>query len=451
MDGLSEERLNQLREYSLFDLLRTGLFKEYEENTVAFETNSGGLYLKLWYEEQVKVLERVENGVGKKLGFDPAGETWFFEKWYDEVFIKTWKQHDRYWGEIINKQGLGVEIKETWNFLLGEASYEHYHLQVDNEYGSKAGCKTDLSWKEIWHKKPGDSALEKYWVSPTAKWGEKSGQTGEKNWFLEWREENNSFEEKSRNEENGKTWGHVKGKDEKSEWGEQWSVEANQRKVNDRWWKENGRHWGINTINDVDSEYCEEWEEKFEYKKNVKSFKDPQGIRTRVTQGSGPGFEFFEDYKHDPAKDEHCTKSKGFSPEGKWESYIFKQGSKNYVKHKGEDANGNWEEEWDEDGETKKAWKKGKSTLWGEWEENWVETSGKKSCKKWGKKDEQWVEEWTEEPNTKTCRKEQIKEGKVHVQQWKEETTDDQTRSFGTFYEDGVIVKEWDYTKKSFL
>lgn len=447
MDGLSEARLNELREYSLQDLSKTGLFTVFEENNIPFENNSGSLYCKLWYEDHVKILERVENGEGKKLGFDSSSQTWFFEHWHDEKFLKSWKQNDRSWGEIVNKQVAGVQTTESWNFITGEQSYEFYHLETDNEYGSKAGFKPGLSWKEIWHKKPEDSALEKYWDSPSAKWGEKSGQTGKKSWSLEWREENGTFEEKSKNEESGRTWGHIKGKSDKGEWGEQWSVEPT-KKSNDRWWSENDRKWGIKTINEAESEFCEEWEIKPDYNKSIKSFKDSQGIRTRLTEGSGPGFNYTEDYKYDPIKDEHTTSSKGFSPDGKWENLVYKQGSKNYAKYKGEDANGSWEEEWEEDGGDKKAWKKGKSVVWGEWEENWTENGEKKTCKKWGQRGERWVEEWTEDSNGKSCRKEQVKDGKVFVQQWEEEFGEGVIRSFGKFYEDGVVVKEWDYVRK---
>lgn len=447
MDALSSARLQELREqFDLSDLSKTRLFPQFSEQTEPFEHSSEGLYEKLWYESQVKILEKFESGQGLKLGHDPSSATWFFESWSSNSFSKSWRQGERSWGELVVKDSSG-ETKETWNFLPDEENYEHFRLEANNEYGSKSGKKPDLSWKEIWHKKPEDSALDKYWVSPQAKWGEKSGRTGDKTWSLEWREEGDLYEEKSQNSENDKTWGHVKGKNLKTEWQENWSVQGAD-KNNDKWWKEHDKSWGIKSVLTATTEFHEEWEENTAgARRTVKTYKDENGVLTKHTEGTGPGYSFIEDYTFDPNLDLHKTTSNGHSPDGKWQSYIVKQGSKNSVKHKGQDLNGDWEEEWDEEEGNKKAWKKGNSSSWGQWEEQWQENSGFKHCRKWGRNQEEWEEEWTEEAKGKKCKKQQKRDGKVFVQQWEEIVDESGTRSKGQFLEDDVVVKEWDYVK----
>jgi hypothetical protein len=447
MDGLSTARISYLREsFDLSDLSKTGLFERFQSLVEPFESNSE-IYERLWYDDHVKTLERVENNQGKKLGFDSNSDTWFFEQWEHNRFTKAWKQGYRSWGETLVKDSEG-ETKETWNFLPEEETYEHFRIEPNNEYGSKSGKKVGLEWKEIWHKKPEDSALEKYWISPEAKWGEKQGTTGKKTWSLDWREEKTTFEEKSQNEENGKKWGHVKGKNSSCEWEEHWSVDGT-LKNNDRWWLQDGKKWGIKTINTENTEFCEEWEEKNDgSKRSVKSFKDPLGVRTRNTEGSGNGFGFKEEYKYEPDSDLHQTHNNGFSEQGKWESFFSKQGSKNFAKHSGEDLNGNWMEEWNEDGLEKKTWKKGNSSLWGQWEEQWEENESFKHCKKFGKKDdEEWTEEWTETPSLKTCKKQQKRSGVLYTQEWEEKTEGESVKCKGHFLEDSTEVKSWDYSR----
>ena len=447
MDDLSSARIQELREqFDLSDLSKISLFPDFHKHTDPFENSSEDLHEKLWYESQVKIFERFESGQGQKLGFDPSSETWFYEVWSSGNFSKSWKQRERSWGESVLKDSSG-ETKETWNFLPTEENYEHLRLEPGNEYGSTSGRKPDLSWKEIWHKKPEDSALEKFWVSPVAKWGEKSGQTAGKDWSLEWREEGDLFEEKSKNAENERTWGHVKGKDLKTEWQENWSAEG-ANKNNDKWWKEHDKSWGVKSVITATTEFHEEWEEKSAgVRRTVKTYKDENGIETKHTEGTGPGYSFIEDYLHDPRIDLHKTTTDGHSPDGKWQSWVVKEASKNSAKHKGQDLNGEWEEEWEEDGGSKKTLKKGKSSTWGEWEEQWEESSNFKHCRKWGRNHEEWEEEWTEDLNGKKCRKQQKRDGKVFVQQWEEIIGESATRCKGQFFEDDVVVKEWDYLK----
>lgn len=443
MDGLSEGRLNELKsEFSLDDLSKFSVFPYFSTHTEAFSRTDSGIYIALWYEDHVKIVEYVDNGLGWKLGFDSSSETWFLEKWHEGAYTKVWKQGDKHWGES-SKNNEKSETKEKWSYSPIEESYEFFHLEENNDYGSKAGKKDGISWKEIWHKKPEDSALEKYWISATAKWGEKEGKTGTKTWSLSWREEENLFEEKSYNKDIDRTWGHVKGKNPEKEWHENWSA-TEEEKTNDKWWLEGDKKWGVKNIIKGKTEYVEEWEEKGHNKRMTKTYMDGEGHTTRYTEGVGLDYKFTEDYSYDHNENEHKTISNGYSKEGSWESLILKKGTKNYAKHKGEDANGKWEEEWDEDGEHKQAWKKGFSELWGSWEEEWSEDDREKRCKKWGERGEKWSEEWKENDKGKYCRKEQFRDGKKYLQEWKEEFGENSKHLIGKFWEGEIVVKEWD-------
>ena len=448
MDELSVARLGQIKaEFSLEDPSRFDIYHEFAVHNEKHTENTDG-YLSIEFYDHVKVAESFRDGLGQKLGYDSTSDTWFYEKWRDNTYAKHWKQASRQWGESTTKLE-SSEITEKWNWIpLEEESYEHFHIASSNEYGSSSGKKPGMEWKEIWHKKPADSALEKFWISGGERWGEKEGITGEKTWGLSWREEGAFFEEKSWNKECGKEWGHVEGKDESKQWREDWSI-IEGKKSNDRWWKEGTRKWGVKTVNDSlsNTNFCEEWEEKEGCRRTVKTFDDGLGHKSQVTEGTGEGYSFYEDYRFDAEKQQHLTQKKGFSAGGKWESTIVQEASRHFVKNCGEDENGAWQETWEEEGGSKKAWKKGGSVLWGAWEEEWEERGGKKVCKKWGERDgEKWVEQWTEEGSEKMCRKEQSREGGVKVQEWKEYVVDGNKRSVGNFTENGEVVKEWDTT-----
>ena len=443
MDELSESRLKELKsDFSLKDLSKFSVYQHFEAHNEDYKRNDY-VYISVWYKNHAKIAEIFENNIGQKIGFDSSSETWFYEKWYDKYITKQWKQRESEWGEskLIEIES---ETQEKWSWNPDEESYEYVHLENNNDYGSKTGKKNGISWKEIWHKKPEDSALEKFWISDTAKWGEKEGKTGTKVWGLNWREEGEFFEESSWNEEGPLEWGHVKGKDSNKQWEENWTVTPD-KKTNDKWWIEGLKKWGVKTINEGITNFCEEWEEKEGCKRTVTSYDDGLGHKSQITEGEGKDYKYNEEYTYYIEDNIHKTIKKGYSPDGKWESHIVQHGTKHFVKNKGEDANGMWEDEWEDSDEIQRALKKGKSNLWGSWEEEWSEVGGKKTCKKWGEREgEKWTEEWTEDTSKKYCKREQNKGGNIFIQEWKEHFSENTKHTVGKFLENGIVVKEWD-------
>ena len=443
MDGLSESRINQLKtEFSLDDLQRLKIYTYFVSSNEKYTETNENKFLSISFEDQVKILEFYENGIGQKLGHDPHSETWFYEKWYNNYYAKSWKQGSLQWGESELKEPSFTTI-EKWSWSPEEVWYEHAHLEQNKDYGSKSGRKKDISWREIWHKNSKDSALDKYWISATAKWGEKEGKIGKKNWGQKWRKENDFYEESSWNEEDDRKWGHVKGNNKEREWHEHWSTSPG-KKENDKWWADDSRKWGIKSIIEGLKSYYEEWEEKASSKIITKVYDDGFGHKISITEGYGPHYKFIEKYKHNVETNYHKIVKKGFSSDGQWESKRTQQETKHFVHNKGENEDGSWEEMWEEDGNRKKAWKRGNGLLSGSWEEEWEENGQVFFCKKWGEKDEKWTEQWREEPGKKYCRKEQIKDGKVFLQEWEETFDQDKKHSFGKFFENGVVVNEWD-------
>lgn len=441
MDALSENRMEQIKKESGYQaLVDLPIYKRFCAADSPFSEDGGNIVL--WFEDHVKILQINDGDSGEKLGYDCLSDTWFYEKWKTDYYLKTWKQGSHCWGENELKEKAS-RTKENWSWDSEEENYEHFHLEDANDYGSKSGRKNGISWKEIWHKKPYNSALEKYWISDTAKWGEKKGKIHEKSWELKWKQEGELFEETSWNKENDNEWGHVKGKNPEKEWYEYWTSNAI-KKTNDKWWIEGTKKFGIKTINEGLSNFCEEWLEDGPSKRSTKSYDDGYGHKSKITEGFGEDYKYTEEYTHNVEIDEHITTKKGYNLYSKWNSYVYQIGKVFKVHNKGEDLNGSWEEVWEEDGSKKKAWKSGKSDLWGSWEEEWTEDGDVKSCKKSGCKGETWVEQWNEEPNKKFCRKEQCREGNLYIQEWEEIIVEDQKHHFGKFLENGVIVKEWD-------